>query len=285
MGKKKIKKILITGAAGLCGSVLYDGLLRLGYRVIGCDIKKKPSRAANNLGIKINKNIKIVDLRKLNKVLKITRGVDAVLHFGGIPRHKPHEDVYYKILDHNILGTYNVFESCRANKVKRVIFASSAHAIGYHNRKKKLNDKSILRPDSHYAVSKCFGEALASLYADKYNIKSMSIRIGSVLPKPTDQRFLSTWISFRDLVQLVDIGLKNKKLHCSVVYGISKNKRAWWNNKSAFKLGYKPKDNAEKYLKQIITKNESKDKIALKLHGGVFTSDGYKGNLKDILKR
>ena len=80
-----------------------------------------------------------VDLRKLNKVLKITRGVDAVLHFGGIPRHKPHEDVYYKILDHNILGTYNVFEACITNKVKRVIFASSAHAIGYHNRKKKLN--------------------------------------------------------------------------------------------------------------------------------------------------
>ena len=74
-------------------------------------------------------------------------------------------------------------------------------------------------------------------------------------------------------------------MHCSVVYGISKNKRAWWNNKSAYKLGYKPKDNAEKHLRQIITKNESKDKIALKLHGGVFTSDGYKGNLKDILKR
>ena len=113
----------------------------------------------------------------------------------------------------------------------------------------------------------------------------MSIRIGSVLPKPTDERFLSTWISFRDLVHLVDVGLQSKKLHCTVVYGNTKNKRSWWKNDSAFKLGYKPKDNAEKFINDVISKNERKDKIALIFHGGVFNSYKFKGKIKDILKR
>lgn len=282
--KKKIRKILITGAAGLCGNVLYDGLIKKGYQIKLCDKKTVPSKAAKKLKLNFSKNIKKIDLRNFKDVLKVTKSIDAVLHFGGIPRHTPREDVYQNILDNNISGTYNLFEACRLNNIKRIIFASSAHTIGFHDRKIILNDKCVFRPDSHYAVSKCFGEALGSLYADKYNIKNMSIRIGSVLPVPTDQRFLSTWISFRDLVHLVDIGLKSQKLHCSVVYGVSKNKRSWWNNSSAYKLGYKPKDNAENYLSHIVTKNESKDKIALKFHGGVFASDKFKGKVKDILK-
>ncbi len=279
-----IKKVLITGAAGLCGSVVSHGLNKLKYKISSCDIKTSPSPAAKALDIPLSKKIKKIDLRKLNKVLEITKGIDAVVHFGGIPRHKPHEDIFKNIIDHNIVGTYNVFEACRINKVKRIIFASSAHIMGYHDRKKKLDENSSFRPDSHYAVSKCFGESLSKLYSDKYNLKIMNIRIGSALPKPTDMRFLSTWISFRDLVHLVDIGLKSKKLYCSSVYGISKNKRAWWNNKEAYRLGYKPKDNAEKFAKDKLTKNESKDKIALRLHGGVFTTDGLKGKLSNILK-
>ena len=282
---KKIKKVLITGAAGLCGSVLYDGLIKKGYKIICCDKKITPSNAAKKIKLKVSNKIKKIDLKNFKSLVKITKGIDAAIHFGGIPRHTPKEDIYSKILENNISGTYNLFEACRINRVKRIIFASSAHVIGFHNRKNRIDEKCTLRPDSHYAVSKCFGEALASLYSDKYNIKTMSIRIGSVLPQPTDERFLSTWISFRDLVHLVDIGLKSSKLHCSVVYGISKNKRSWWKNNSAYKLGYKPKDNAEKFIKNSISKNERKDPIALKFHGGVFTSDKFKGNLKDILKK
>ena len=282
---KKIKKVLITGAAGLCGSVLYDGLIKKGYKIICCDKKITPSNAAKKIKLKVSDKIKKIDLKNFKSLVKITKGIDAAIHFGGIPRHTPKEDIYSKILENNISGTYNLFEACRINRVKRIIFASSAHVIGFHNRKNRIDEKCTLRPDSHYAVSKCFGEALASLYSDKYNIKTMSIRIGSVLPQPTDERFLSTWISFRDLVHLVDIGLKSSKLHCSVVYGISKNKRSWWKNNSAYKLGYKPKDNAEKFIKNSISKNERKDPIALKFHGGVFTSDKFKGNLRDILKK
>ena len=282
---KKIKKVLITGAAGLCGSVLYDGLIKKGYKIICCDKKITPSNAAKKIKLKVSDKIKKIDLKNFKSLVKITKGIDAAIHFGGIPRHTPKEDIYSKILENNISGTYNLFEACRINRVKRIIFASSAHVIGFHNRKNRIDEKCTLRPDSHYAVSKCFGEALASLYSDKYDIKTMSIRIGSVLPQPTDERFLSTWISFRDLVHLVDIGLKSSKLHCSVVYGISKNKRSWWKNNSAYKLGYKPKDNAEKFIKNSISKNERKDPIALKFHGGVFTSDKFKGNLKAILKK
>lgn len=282
---KKIKKVLITGAAGLCGSVLYDGLIKKGYKIICCDKKITPSNAAKKIKLKVSDKIKKIDLKNFKSLIKITKGIDAAIHFGGIPRHTPKEDIYSKILENNISGTYNLFEACRINRVKRIIFASSAHVIGFHNRKNRIDEKCTLRPDSHYAVSKCFGEALASLYSDKYDIKTMSIRIGSVLPQPTDERFLSTWISFRDLVHLVDIGLKSSKLHCSVVYGISKNKRSWWKNNSAYKLGYKPKDNAEKFIKNSISKNERKDPIALKFHGGVFTSDKFKGNLKAILKK
>ena len=132
---KKIKHILITGAAGLCGSVLFDGLKKKGYEIITCDKQINPSPAAKKLQLDVSKKIKKVDLRNLKNLIKTTKGIDAAIHFGGIPRHTPQEDIYQKILDHNILGTYNLFEACRINNVKRVIFASSAHAIGYHEQK------------------------------------------------------------------------------------------------------------------------------------------------------
>ena len=286
-------KIFITGSSGFIGFHLSKKLLDKGHKVHGFDsmnnyydirLKKARYKILNKYKEFSFTKGKLESQKTLsNSILKFKPKIIIHLAAQAGVRYSIEKPRVY--LNSNISGTYNLFEACRINRVKRIIFASSAHVIGFHNRKNRIDEKCTLRPDSHYAVSKCFGEALASLYSDKYDIKTMSIRIGSVLPQPTDERFLSTWISFRDLVHLVDIGLKSSKLHCSVVYGISKNKRSWWKNNSAYKLGYKPKDNAEKFIKNSISKNERKDSIALKFHGGVFTSDKFKGNLRDILKK
>jgi len=265
------KKILITGASGHLGGMLFRSLKNIGYKnLIGTDLKKK----------KIDKKKKFVltNLKNIKAVIKMTKGIHAIVHFGAIPI----EDTQSNILQNNIIGTYNLFEAARINKVKRIIFASSNHAIGFHRRTTRLNHSSTQRPDSHYGLSKAFGEDLSRFYADKFNIKSMCIRIGSCLRVPEDRRHLSTWISYDDLTQLVDIGIKHESIHHEVVYGASKNKKSWWNNSKAYQLGYKPKDSADRFKIHLLSKNEHKDKMALLFQGGVFTSANFTGKIKNI---
>jgi len=266
------KKILVTGASGHLGGMLFREMTKFGYtKLVGTDLKKK--------NMKKNEKFIIADLKNFKATLKITKGIYAIVHFGAIPI----EDTQSNILQNNIIGTYNLFEAARINKVKRIIFASSNHAIGFHRRTSKLNEYSTQRPDSHYGLSKAFGEDLSRLYADKFNIKSMCIRIGSCLKAPEDRRHVSTWISYRDLTQLVHIGIKHKSIHHEIVYGVSKNKKSWWDNSRAYKLGYKPKDNASQFNIKLLSKNEHKDKMALLFQGGVFTSANFKGKIKNIL--
>ena len=265
------KKILVTGASGHLGGMLFKSLANLGYKnLIGTDLKKK--------NIKKNEKFIFANLKNLKAIIKITKGVHAVVHFGAIPI----EDTQPKILQNNIIGTYNLFEAVRINKVKKIIFASSNHAIGFHRRTKKLNQFSTQRADSHYGLSKAFGEELSRFYADKFNIKSMCIRIGSCLRVPEDRRHLSTWISYGDLTQLVDIGIKNNSIHHEIVYGVSKNKKSWWNNSRAYQLGYKPNDSVDRFNTHLLSKNEYKDKMALLFQGGVFTSAGFEGDINSI---
>ena len=265
------KKILVTGASGHLGGMLFNSLATIGYKnLVGTDLKKK--------NIKKNQRFILGNLKNFKTIVKMTKGVHAIVHFGAIPI----EDTQQNILHNNIIGTYNLFEAARINKVKRIIFASSNHAIGFHRRTTRLNELSTQRPDSHYGLSKAFGEELSRFYADKFNIKSMCIRIGSCLKTPEDRRHISTWISYADLTQLVDIGIKHKLIHHEIVYGASRNKKSWWNNSRAYKLGYRPEDSADRFNINLLSKNEYKDKIALLFQGGVFTSANFKGDIKKI---
>ena len=150
---------------------------------------------------KINKAEKFVraDISKFADALRITKGVDAIVHLGGYSVEGP----WKGILNANIIGCYNVFEAARINGVKRIIFPSSNHATGFYRRATTIDHRVYPKPDGRYGVSKVFGEALGSLYADKYGMEVFCMRIGNVNPVPIDKRRLSIWFSPRDLAQLV----------------------------------------------------------------------------------
>ena len=165
-----------------------------------------------------------------------------------------------------------MIEAARKNGVKRFIFATSNHATGFYRRDETIDHRVSPKPDGRYGVSKVFGEALGSLYADKYGMSVFCIRIGNVNPLPIDKRRLSIWISPRDLAQLVTIGIEHPAIGFDIVYGVSGNTRSWYDNSNAYRLGYKPKDDAERYAMEVLAREPSdSDPTAEKYQGGIFT--------------
>jgi uronate dehydrogenase len=254
-----MKTILITGAAGDVGTHLRRELAGR-YRLKVSDLRDLK---------KINKEEQFVraDISKMADAMKISKGVDAVVHLGGYSVEGPWEG----ILNANIIGCYNMFEAARRNGVKRILFPTSNHAVGYYPRSQTIDHRVYPKPDSRYGVSKAFGEALGSLYADKYGMQVFCMRIGNVGPAPIDKRRLSIWFSPRDLAQLVEIGIEHPDIRFEIVYGISGNKRAWYDNSNAQRLGYRPQDDSEKYAAEVLARKEPPSDPKAELYqGGAF---------------
>jgi uronate dehydrogenase len=254
-----MKTVLITGAAGDIGSHLRRELAGI-YRLRLSDIRPIP---ALNPG----ESFEAGDITDLERMVAVTRGVDAIVHLGGVAA----EAEWERILQGNIVGCYNVFEAARRNGVKRILFATSNHAVGFYRRDQTIDHRVYPRPDSRYGLSKVFGEQLGSLYADKYGLEVYCMRIGNVNPKPVDKRRLSIWISPRDLAQLVRIGVDHPEVRFEIVYGVSDNRRSWYDNSNARRLGYSPQDRSEEYAAEILAAHrDHTDARTETFQGGVF---------------
>src|SRR5262249_47801905 len=129
--------------------------------------------------------------------------------------------------------------------VKRIVFATSNHAVGFYPRAQEIDHRVAPRPDSRYGVSKAFGEALASLYSDKFGIGVLCTRIGNFGEKPIDKRRLSIWISPRDYPRLAPRGLEHPATRYKIVYGVPGNQRSWYDNSNAERLVYRPQNNSD----------------------------------------
>jgi uronate dehydrogenase len=256
-----VKTILITGAAGGIGSHLRREL-RGRYRLRLSD--RRPIRPLAE-----GESFVRADITKLDELLRATRGVDAVVHLGGYSV----EGLWADIHPANIVGCYNAFEAARRGGVKRFLFASSNHAVGFYRRDQVIDHQVPVRPDSRYGVAKAFGEALGSLYADKYGMQVLCMRIGNVNPSPLDKRRLSIWISPRDLAQLVTIGIEHPDLRFEVVYGVSGNARSWYDNANAVRLGYRPQDDSEAYAAEVLARERPGDPRAETYQGGTFVHE------------
>lgn len=254
-----MKTVLITGAAGDVGTHLRRELAGR-YRLRLSDVKPVADLASLEEFVP-------AELARLDEVMPLTRGVDAIVHLGGFSVEGPWD----VILPSNIAGTYNVFESARMNGTKRILFATSNHAVGFYRRDQTIDHTAIPKPDSRYGVSKAFGEALGSLYADKYGLEVFCIRIGNVAPRPVDKRRLAIWLSPRDLAQLVGIGIDHPGIRYEIVYGISGNKRAWFDNSNALRLGYRPQDDSEGWAEEVLANEKpGADPMTERYQGGTF---------------
>ncbi len=259
-----MKTILITGAAGRIGSFMHAELAGK-YKLRLSDIQPVKNLKPGETFIK-------ADIANMKHALRITKGVDAVVHFGG----QSGEHTWEQILNANIIGFRNTLEAARVNGVKRFLVATSNHAVGFYPITQTVDHRVYIKPDSRYGVSKVFNEALSSLYADRYGMEMFCMRIGNVNREPIDRRRLAIWISPRDMAQLVTIGIEKPKLKFEIVYGISDNKGSWFDNSNAKRLGYKPKDRSAAYAKEILKREGPPGKTPADIFqgGGHCMSEG-----------
>ncbi len=135
-----------------------------------------------------------------------------------------------------------------------MVFASSNHVTGYYEIDGIYTTPDMpVRPDGYYGVSKILGEALGRYYTDAFGLSTICLRIGTCRPETAvehrkSDRILSTWLSYRDVVQLVRRSIEAESIKFGIYYGISNNTQAYWDIQNARNdLGYDPQDNAEEY--------------------------------------
>jgi uronate dehydrogenase len=151
------------------------------------------------------------------------------------------------LLQANILGLYNLYSAAQKQGVKRIVYASSNHAVGFHPVTSVLGTDCEMRPDSLYGVSKCFGESLSRYYFDRFGLETVCLRIGSSFDKPRNPRMLVTYLSFRDFIELVRCSLFTNRVGHAIVYGVSDNPVKWVDNTNAAFLGFRPQDSSAEF--------------------------------------
>jgi uronate dehydrogenase len=261
----QLERILLTGGAGGLGQVLRKGLKPFARML---RISDREALAPAGPGEEVVQ----CDLADREAVHRLVDGADAIAHFGGISVEGPFDP----ILQSNIVGVFNMYEAARKHGVKRVVFASSNHVVGFRRQDERIDADAPVRPDGLYGVSKCFGENLSRFYFDRYGIETACLRIGSSFPLVRDRRMLSTYLSYADLIELVRCSLFAPRVGHTIVFGASDNSASWWDNGRAAHLGFTPRDSADTQRARVEAESPPLDPEdpARIYQGGVFVRTG-----------
>ena len=258
-----LKKIVLTGAAGRLGGYLRKPLAAKCETLVSTDIAPLTGSLIKG------ESFVQADLADYAKMAEIIKGADMVVHFGGHPDEKPFED----ILHANIIGCYNIWQAAHEAGVRRIVYASSIHAVGLHPKTTAINIHTPHRPDSYYGLAKCFAEDMAKLYWDKKGLEAVCLRILSCA-NVTNSRALGSWLSYDDLIHLVERAVDTPTTGFAVIYGVSNNDRSPVDNSGASFLGYRPRDNAEQFAEDILAnapEPDPRDPDQM-MHGGPFAT-------------
>lgn len=258
------RPVLLTGASGALGRQVAAYLGgRLGWTLVLSDIAPFPDT------VPPGSRFAAADLQDGVAVLRAAEGCGTILHFGGVSVDRPFEEV----IGPNIRGLYHIYEAARRERA-RVLFASSNHSIGFHERAEKLDDDCQFLPDSYYGLSKVYAEAMGHLYWHKHGVENVNVRIGSCFPEPVNARMLSTWLSYGDLCRLCERATLAERTGSCVIWGASNNARSFWRRDARDLLGWQPQDSADAYAGQLAGK-VSGDPVEERYQGGAYAALGY----------
>jgi len=257
----RMTNVAFTGAGGAIGRVIRPGLLSRGIGLRSIDVA--PIEPLDG-----SERVLQGDLRDPAVIDRAFDGCGIVLHMAGTSVERPLPEIVHN----NLSALHEVFEGARRHRIHRVVFASSNHAFGMHEAGTRLELDAPYRPDSLYGLSKVWGEAMGRLYWDKHGIECISLRIGSALPRPAEQRHLSTWLGEDDMMQLVTRCIEAEAVGCLAVWGVSNNTRSWWSNDGAARLGYRPVQNAEDYADEVLDHGPHAGPVAGRYQGGSFAA-------------
>jgi uronate dehydrogenase len=235
-------RILLTGAAGNIGTLLRPRLARSGRLLRLLDVTPltdltdgEEARAGS-----------VTDRALLAEAMS---GVDAAVHLAARSGEAP----WPEILAENVDGTQAVLEAAQRSGVRRVVLASSNHAVGYRTRDEApMPADAPVRPDSFYGWSKAAGEALGRLYADRCGMDVVCLRIGTCRERPSEERALATWLSPDDAARLVEAALAPEVSGFHLVWGVSANTRRWWALDAGAAIGFHPRDDAEVFAAELL---------------------------------
>ena len=263
MSEVPTKPVLLTGASGNLGRHLAKSLGAMGWTLRLTDI----SAFADPLPA--GASFTRADLNDGMAILKLAEGCGMILHFGGVSTERPFEEV----LGANLRGLYHIYEAARREGA-RVLFASSNHSIGFHERDEPLDADCQFMPDGYYGLSKAYGELMGRMYWFKHGVENVNVRIGSSFPEPVDARMLSTWLSYADLTRLCVRATLAEATESCVIWGASANSRTYWRGDARGKIGWLPVDSADPFAGQMAGK-VSDNPIQERYQGGAYTVMDY----------
>ncbi len=263
MTETPAKPVLLTGASGALGRQIAPYLAALGWTLRLTDIAPFPDALPKG------SSFTRADLNDGVAILRLAEGCGMILHFGGVSVERPFEEV----LGPNIRGLYHIYEAARREGA-RVLFASSNHSIGFHERSEKLDADCQFMPDGYYGLSKMYAEGMARLYWHKHGVESVLVRIGSCFPEPTEERMLSTWLSYGDLCRLCERATLARRTGCCVIWGASNNSRTFWGRDARALIGWTPQDSADAYASRVQGRT-SGDPVVELYQGGAYTRIDY----------